>query len=456
MIRPILAIAALACAVFAWGTCSSKSYAAPPQVETQSFPLDLERPLSGDAQQSHFYQCWLGGGVTVARSSNLGPADLPRLETKAGEPRYDDIVLPNGDKARAIAVRFLVGAPMDEAATAPDGSRARGAESHPVEVVVARSTRSVERSLQTLRWLLAATWAISMLTCAGIMHWLVRRGLSPLDKLSRQIRTFDQDRLDTWFELPGASEELEPVVRQLNGFVDRIREAFDREHAFTAHAAHEFRTPLAGLRSTLEVSLSKTRDADEYKEAEQACLKITTQLQRLIERLLELARAQAPDAQRRHDEISLNQLFDEAWLPFSDAAAEKGIALIPEIPHALIITTDRQLLRRVLENVLENAATYADDHSPLTLRATTGPDGTRIECTNQTKGLTPETAQEAFRPFWRGDSSRSSTGMHAGLGLALCKGFMEVLGGQITLDPKDDQFKVTLHLPPAKPAKGDA
>ena len=193
----------------------------------QSFPLDLEEPLPGSDSASHMYQCWLGGGVTVARSENLGAHDLPRLETSAGEVRYADIALPDGDNARAVAVRFYIKAQDGENSPSSDGARARGAESHPVEIVVARSTQSIDRSLRLLRWVLVATWVISMLTCAGIMSWLVRRGLSPLNKLSRQIHTYDQDQLGDAFEIPGAAEELEPVVRQLNGFVDRIREAFE-------------------------------------------------------------------------------------------------------------------------------------------------------------------------------------------------------------------------------------
>lgn len=437
-----LLLALVACAPEPSGTVSSAG--------NQSFPLDLEEPLPGNDSASHVYQCWLGGGVTVARSDNLGANDLPRLETSPGEVRYADITLPGGESARAVAVRFYVKAQEEEgsrAAVETDGARARGAESHPVEVVVARSTKSVDRSLRLLRWVLVATWIISMLTCAGIMSWLVRRGLSPLNKLSRQIHTYDQDKLGETFEIPGAAEELEPVVRQLNGFVDRIGEAFEREHSFTAHAAHELRTPLSGLRSTLEVSLSQPRESEEYVDAERACLKITMQLQRLVERLLELARASASTAKPREDRVVLRTIIDEAWLPLSDPAAERGVPLEVDVPPSFEMVTDRQLLRRVLQNVMENASDYADENSPIELKARRSENGVRITCTNMASEIEDGTAKNAFNPFWRSDSARTATGTHAGLGLALCKGFVDILRGRIDAYAGHGRFIVTIDLP---------
>ena len=444
MSRALLMILALVL-----GSCDADPNGSAASPSNQSFPLYIDKPLPGNASSGHVYQCWLGGGVTVARSANLGRSDLPRLETSAGEVRYENINLPDGDRARAVAVRFYVADQSDGSGPTPiaaDGSRARAAASHPVEVVVARSTRNVERTLRLLRWVLVATWVISMLTCAGIMSWLVRRGLAPLNKLSRQIHSYDQDQLGKTFEIPGAAEELAPVVRQLNGFVDRIREAFEREHSFTAHAAHELRTPLAGLRSTLEVSLSQPRESQDYVDAEQSCLTITIQLQRLVDRLLELARASASTSEPRQDNVVLEALIDEAWLPLSDQAAERGVPLDVDIPPGFEMVTDRQLLRRVLQNVMENASDYADAESPIELKVRRSGGGVTITCTNLASQIEESTAKNAFNAFWRSDSARTATGTHAGLGLALCKGFVDILGGRIDASAKDGRFVVTIDL----------
>jgi len=436
-----IALASTACSHEEEGLVSSTS--------TQGFPLDLEDPLPTDVDKRHSYQCWLGEGVTIARSANLGADDLPRLDTRQGELVYADIDLPGGRPARAVAVRFFAprqAADADGQNPGVDGARPRGAEDHPVEIVVARSTHDVERTLSMLRWVLGATWLASMMTCAGILSWLVRRGLSPLNRLSAQIHHVDEDQLDRTFELPGAAEELAPVVGQLNGFVMRIREAFEREHAFTAHAAHELRTPLSGLRSTLEVSLSRTREPGEYEEAERACLTITMQLQRLVERLLELARASAPTAVKRRDAIDLETLVDECWLPLSDAAAERGVHLSLNVPADLGLESDRQLLRRVLQNLLENATDYADRDSAIELVAQRNGGAVRISCSNAAENVKEATAERVFDPFWRSDSARSATGMHAGLGLALCKSFVEVLGGRIAVKTTEGRFEVTVDL----------
>ena len=430
--------------------CDAEPSGSTTNPSNQSFPLYLDEPLPGDPDSGHVYQCWLGGGVTVARSANLGGSDLPRLETSAGKVRYTNIRLPDGDRARAVAVRFYVANQAEEGSPAlvdAHEPRAKGAKAHPVEIVVARSTRSMERTLAQLRWVLVATWIISMLTCAGILSWLVRRGLAPLNELSKQIHSYDQEQLGEAFEIPGATEELAPVVKQLNGFVDRIQEAFQREHSFTAHAAHELRTPLSGLRSTLEVSLSQPREAKDYVDAERACLTITMQLQRLVERLLELARASASTAKPREDRVRLEALIDEAWLPLSDQAAERLVPLELDVPPGFEMITDRQLLRRVLQNVMENASDYADAGSPIELRARRSERGVQITCTNMASGVDESTVKNAFNAFWRSDSARTATGTHAGLGLALCKGFVEVLGGTIQAEAADGRFVVSVDLP---------
>ncbi|QDV09782.1 Sensor kinase CusS [Planctomycetes bacterium Poly30] len=440
-------IAAIAAITLLCTSCDRTLAAEGAPPADQVLPLNIEAPVPGQGRTDHLFQCWLGEGVTVARSRGLNGLDLPRIGANPGKLTYEDIELPDGEPARAVAVSFYAAAQSSEGAETLDvGERARGAESHPVEVVIARSTRELEQSLRLLRWILFATWGGSMLACAGVLGWLVRRGLSPLRRLSKQINDADQEGLDRTFELAGAAEELEPVVNQLNGFVERIREAFEREHAFTAHAAHELRTPLAGLRSTLEVSLSQPREAPEYVEAERECLRIALQLQRLVERLLELARAAEPNAERREDTVDLLALVDEAWLPLSDAAAERGVSLELDVPEELVVTTDRQLLLRVLQNVLENASVYADAESSIEVTANAEGEGFRLTCSNEAQAVTPGTAENAFDPFWRSDSARTATGIHAGLGLALCKGFVDVLGGKISIRTIEGRFTMTIEI----------
>ena len=174
---------------------------------------------------------------------------------------------------------------------------------------------------------------------------------------------------------------------------------------------------------------------------------MTMQLQRLVERLLELARASASTSEPRRDRVVLHKLIDEAWLPLSDPAAERGVPLELDVPADFEMISDRQLLRRVLQNVMENASDYADPGSPIELKARRASDEVRITCTNRASSIDASAAKNAFNPFWRADSSRTETGTHAGLGLALCKGFVDILDGEIDATGEDGRFVVTIVLP---------
>ncbi|MFT5291095.1 MAG: two-component system heavy metal sensor histidine kinase CusS [Planctomycetota bacterium] len=412
---------------------------------------ELVGALPAEAEEDHLFQCWLGEGITLARSASLAGKSLARFDAAVGEPRFANIILPNGESARAVSVRFLPpsapesdpGRPTIAGANAPPGITAG---MHPVEVVVARKHDDLAGLLAQFRWLLVGSWLATSLFSALALSWAVRRGLAPLDQLGNQIQAKDETHLATPFALPGAPQELAPVVNRLNGFVERLANVIEREHTFAAHAAHELRTPLAGLRSTLEVSLSRPREPSEYEECERASLGMTVQLERLVERLMELARTASPNAIIRPEPIQLLPLIQECWLPFSDAAAERGVRLETDVPASFGLIADRQLLRRLLLNLLENASNYTDADECIRLVVRSSPGQVELQCANPCAGISPEVAGHAMDAFWRSDSARTATGKHSGLGLALCRQIAELLNGEIQISASDGRFMALVKL----------
>lgn len=419
------------------------------------FPLPMRGALPAESSEGHLFECWLGDEIVLGRSPALGTASLPRFARAPGEPTFADVTLPDGRPARAVAVSYL---PPEPPAPDPlwsvlgdDAGAAAGPHAvRPVEVVVAEPSGELDSILGHLRWLLVASWAVTSILSAAGLTWIVNRGIAPLDALGEQIQGKDEGHLDTPFALPGAAEELEPVVDRLNGFMGRVRGAIEREHAFAAHAAHELRTPLSGLRSTLEVSLSRDRDAEEHRESERASLAIAIQLERLVGKLLDLARTADPGAATARERVPLLPLVRECWTPFSDAAAERGVLLEIDVPEGLAVHSDRQLLGRVVQNLLENLGNYADEESVARLAARSTPRGVELVVENRSATVTQEVVARAFESFYRSDAARSGGGRHAGLGLALCRQIVELLGGTIVADGGRGRFRVTVVLPEAR------
>jgi two-component system, OmpR family, heavy metal sensor histidine kinase CusS len=427
------------------------------------------------------FQCWLADGETLYRSPALAEDTLHPLTDRPRQVVFADVTLPDGAAGRAAGmhVRFerprtglrprpgprggprrwpyaaedaalpdplrpeapLPDAETDEAEPRSEPERAR--EPIELDMVVAQDTTELARDLGELRWLLLLGWLTSSLGCAGILRWVVGRSLRPLDGLGAQIEALDEARLDRRLELASAPRELRPIVDRLNEMLARLAQAFEREQTLTAHAAHELRTPLTGLRSTLEVCLARPRAGEEYREAAADCLEITLMMQTMVERLLELHRTREP----LYERAALARLVDEAWTPHEELARRRDLTLAREFDPRLEVHTDVESLRRILANLLENAASYADTGGTIELAARCDGAQLGIEVSNPA-GAAPEGLERhAFEAFWRADASRTDVGRHAGLGLSLCKRIVESLAGSIDAACEEGRFTVRVRLP---------
>lgn len=429
------------------------------------------------------FQCWFEDGTEIVRSVDLGNLELPRLPAGA-ETAIQSIEMPDGSPGRAVSLSILPGPDparetdrprrardgerppprrlregvdperrpgVDRPPRRPDGERrplgprARlGGGRQRVEIVAARDLGTVETTLRDLRSVLLITWLAASAGCAAIVWGVVALGLRPVGRLRSQLSKVDERRLDHRFEVDRAPSELVPVVDQLNAFLARIQEAFSREQTFAAHAAHELRTPLAGLRSTLEVTASRPREAEEYREAIGDCLAITIQMQSVVEALLELARPVRTDTDGAKTGVSLASLVTTAWGSFATEAASRKMHLVSSIDAALRVRTDERLLTRIVTNLIANAISHGDAESDIRVEAQPGVDGTvDLIVMNGLANAPDEIAERAFDAFWRAETSRTSRA-HAGLGLAICKRIANALELDITVEHEAGHFKVRL------------
>ena len=403
------------------------------------------------------FQCWREGGEVLDRSESLGTDSLPRLardlpvlsldSLETAHMRFRSLTLPDGSPARAVGLRFRPELPP--AAPGRTTRRPGEGERPPVEIVFAQTTEGLRASLAYLRWLLLLTWFATSVGSALILSMVIHRSLHPLRALSRGIEDLDEQSLDQRFPSKAAPRELLPVIDQLNELLGRIADAFAREQAFTAHAAHELRTPLAGLRSTLEVSLTRPREGAEYRTAEEQCLEITLAMESMVEGLLELARSTKERPTDQDAPVSLAGLATEAWALHAEEAARRGLRFDGDVDPGLVVHTDARLLRRVFDNLLGNCVAYADEGGTVRLEAHAVEGGVEVHLDNPASHAPPEVARRAFDAFWRADPSRSDTGRHAGLGLSLSRRIMDLLGGTIVARYEDGRFALRLRLPSA-------
>jgi two-component system, OmpR family, heavy metal sensor histidine kinase CusS len=390
-------------------------------------------------EHSAFLQVSLARGDVLYRSPTLGEHTLD-LGAVSDAPTVAWTELPTHYRGRKVTLYFEpeLGQPAD-----PAVKRAK------LALVVARDAREVDRALATLRERLLIVGLATLAIAAGVLVWVVRRSVRPLAGVASRIAEIGEDDLSTRLEVSGVPTELVPVVRRANDLLARLEAAFARERAFADDVAHELRTPLAGLLTTLEVTATRPRNEADYARALADSARIVRQLQTMVERLLHLARLAAGPPEPETSGYDPAELAVEAWEPFAPQALARGLRVDLHFEDGLRVTVNRELLALILRNLNDNAVTYAEPGGRvgITLRRSAERQ-VCFEVSNSGSRLDSEQASAATRRFWRGDPARTETGLHCGLGLALVDKATRALGGSLELSSRvDGNFVAQIVLP---------
>jgi two-component system, OmpR family, heavy metal sensor histidine kinase CusS len=378
----------------------------------------------------HYAELWDGEGDVLFRSPALAQQDL-EAEHGPAAMSFSSVRLPDGRIGRQVTLRFVPRQDPEEVQHPPRGA----------VLAVARGTAEVDETLARITGVLLGAGAAGTSSCLVLLLWVVRYALAPVRELASAIAEIREGDLAVRLDRELAPRELRSVVDRLNDLLGRLDAAFTRERELTAEIAHELRTPLAGLRVTIEVAISRERGAKRYHAALISCLAICEQAERVVESMLTLARLDARSLSADAAEVELDELVREVLAPHTHRISQRSLTVEAELP-AIVIRTDREKLRAVLGNLIDNAISYADERGTIWIAITR--DTIRIANTGCTLG-SAEIAR-VFERFWRGDAARSG-GVHAGLGLALCKKLVELLDGGIAAENRGGHFVATVTLP---------
>jgi two-component system sensor histidine kinase QseC len=407
---------------------------------------EMDMAELGAASRPACLELWGADGSALFRAPSLRGANLKRVLGPANVPSHLWVALPGGRPGRAVVLTFVPRLDEDERrGRAGEGS---GEQAEPVTLSLARDTTAMNQALSRLRGLLLLAGLLAVLASAVVLGVVVRRSLKPVDRLAAEIGGLDEQALATAVEVPGTPAELQPVVDRLNDLLRRLDAAFAKERSFSANVAHELRTPLSGLRSTMEVALTRPRPPDEYQEALGDCLAITSQMQAMVENLLSLAKLEAGSGEIRPEPVAVDELVRDLWEPFAGPADARRLHVHWQLGDPPPVVTDASLLSLAVGNLLDNAVAYTEEGDTIEVESGTHGDQLRLCVRNAGSKLAQEDAERAFNRFWRGDAARSDTGIHCGLGLSLVKRIAVVLGGSVAVKSREGgDFEVTLSIP---------
>lgn len=312
-------------------------------------------------------------------------------------------------------------------------------------LVVGVDRTEIDRQFATTVGLtLAGTGAGLLLLC--LLAWLlVRHTLQPLTALRRALAGYDERHFAPL--AIAAPAEIGEVIKTLNMLMARLAQAFARERAFTADAAHELRTPIAELRTITEVALRRPGLTDGERRDYTVALATALRMQELVEKLLLLARADAGALSLAPAPVVLAPLLAELTAARQPAAQARQLCLRATVAGDVPLVTDAALLRIICDNLLANAIAYADAGTTVDLRAFAGIGGLRFEVCNTAAAISAAECGMMFDRFWRRDAVRRA-GSSSGLGLPLSRALAEALGGTLTVDmPVAGTIRLLLCLP---------
>ncbi len=268
-------------------------------------------------------------------------------------------------------------------------------------------------------------------TALGV--WAARRGLAPLRAMTRVVGETSAEQLDRRIVDAGRwPRELSGLAEAFDAMLERLAGAFHRMRQFSADVAHELRTPLNNLRGEAEVVLSRSRGADAYRRVIESMHEEELRLERIVESLLFLARAEQGREPLAHKILELASSVGVVIEYYRSLAEEQGITL--RSSGAAQVTADPDLIQRALGNLISNAIRYTPSGGSITVvieRLRSG--GAEVRVTDTGFGIPAAHLPRLFDRFYRVDAARSGAAQGSGLGLSIVRSIMTLHGGSVAL-----------------------
>ncbi len=384
--------------------------------------------------------------VVVSALAQRAPVELDARPTLIDEDEaFAQILDDNGsivDTTTAVASAPMLPASLVRAADAPAfytrsvrglDEPARllavptGPPGHRLVVVVGATLGDRTDALGRLLLLLLIGGPLALLL-ASAAGWLAAgTALRPMERIRVQAAAITASDVDRQLPVPATGDELTRLAVTLNGMLDRLREAMQREHQFLDVASHELRTPLSVLKAELDLALTRPRSREELTATVRSAAFETDTLVRLAEDLLVLARTNRGRVPVRREWVPLGHLLRQAATPFEVRATACG-ARITVAAADDPVHVDPVRVRQAVHNLIDNALRHGGTATPIAVSGCRDGATVRIAVRDSGRGFAPDALAHAFEPFAPGTVVPNGTA-GTGLGLAIVRAVAEAHGG---------------------------
>ena len=316
-------------------------------------------------------------------------------------------------------------------------------------LLVAVSLESSIVVLHALGHSLLITYPFILLILFFIARFIAGRSIKPINNIIEISNRITKDNLSDRIPLPSNKEELYILSDTINQLLERIEQAIEREKSFTSYASHEFRTPLAVLKGTLEVLIRRPREYEEYKEKITFSIKEIDKLNHLVDDLLLLTRFENQQKSIHLTKVALVNIINTSINRHSNIINSKNLNIeISITPADLYIKTDSDLFSTIINNVLSNAIKYSHANGKIYIQAIEKNNKTILTVKDEGIGIRKDDLDKVFEKFYRSYENDYPEIKGFGLGLPIVKRLCTLLNIDICLTSEENiGTQVTLVIP---------
>jgi signal transduction histidine kinase len=315
---------------------------------------------------------------------------------------------------------------------------------------VGRSTDNRAALLEPLRRTFIWVGTAAILVGFGVAVVAARRATRPLHQVVETARRIiNTGVLDARVPMPARDDDIAELVQHFNTMLDKnaallrsMREALD-------NVAHDLRTPLTSLRGTAELALSQPGVATPARDALADCVERSDEVLRLLRALMEISEAEAGVLRLEKTEKDLCEIARQAVDLYSDVAEAKQVKLDLEESSSILVLVDAVRMRQAVANLIDNAVKYTPEAGTVKVRVYPESGDAVVEIRDTGPGVPGAEQLRIWERLYRGDQSRSQSGL--GLGLSLVRAIVEAHGGKAMVRNAPDHGAIfELRLPIAK------
>jgi len=390
-------------------------------------------------ERPEYFELRRADGAIIERSRSLIGTGLPTLNRRPTVDEFYQITLPDGRTGRAVLSPTT--AEQETRAVEEVGQR----PAVPIVVAVATDIQEITVHLRRLLTALVVCTIALVVGGAVLVTTIVRRGMKPLDQIASHAAALEPHRLTEPYPTTNLPRELMPIAAGVHGLMQRVAAVLERESRFTAHAAHELRTPLASVRANCEVALRWPEPADSQQTLS-SILNTTVHMQSLASKLLQMAHARAGQVRAEPEPADISRLVKSTCEALEASSRSRSIKIDFDTPAPTVAWVDPTLAMAVIENLVSNAIAHAPAGSTVKLHCATEGIHVIFRCDNEAPALSQEDLEKVTEPFWTKSSSRSHG--HRGLGMAIASEYCDLLGAGLSLKlPSPGNFRAQVNFP---------